>query len=318
MEVKEKIRSLLNEAELYRKQGLLTEAKERYIQAGQLVKKFEKDIKNKNILISISQKLKELNEEINRIENAPTMVKMPESVQNIIRSKFSFSEDEDQRALEGAIALAKFGQFERALAEFNELIQKDSLRVDAAKNIIRCHMALDSLDKAVNQYEKWISDALFSTDQLNKLRTFLQGVLDKKGVKKELPVPVPSIEAVKPATEPQKTQPPEESSKKEEAEAPVDVIDISSVAITIQEGPKKGETIEFDVSFQSGNVINLLISSKDKELIESLKNGMTLNDVQFFSPIAMFNGTGVIASKTVIESGPKKGDYSLDIKIKSI
>ena len=59
------------------------------------------------------------------------------NAQELIKKLFSFSDkkDKDEAALEGAIALAKFGQFESALAEFSELIKKDSIRVIAAKNI---------------------------------------------------------------------------------------------------------------------------------------------------------------------------------------
>ena len=65
----------------------------------------------------------------------------------------------------------------------------------------------------------------------------------------------------------------------------------------------------------SENVISLLIPSKDKDLIEYFEVGATLNDVQYYSPIAMFSGTGIVSEKTKIESGPRRGDYNLDIKV---
>ncbi|HAO21711.1 MAG TPA: hypothetical protein DCQ37_15330, partial [Desulfobacteraceae bacterium] len=68
----------------------------------------------------------------------------------------------------------------------------------------------------------------------------------------------------------------------------------------------------------SGNVINILISSTDKFLLEHLEVGISLDQVQFYSPMAMFNGKAVVSAKSKIESGPKQGYYSLDIKIKSI
>ena len=69
--------------------------------------------------------------------------------------------------------------------------------------------------------------------------------------------------------------------------------------------------------FQSGNMLSLIISKQDEELIEGLKAGMELADIQFYSPIAIFNGAGIVASKTQIKSGPKQGDHCLDIRIKS-
>ena len=94
-------------------------------------------------------------------------------------------------------------------------------------------------------------------------------------------------------------------------------LDITSIGITFESGPRKGKMVEFDVNFQSGNMLSLIISKQDQSLIEDLKAGMELKDIQFYSPIAIFNGSGVVSSKTQIKSGPKQGDYCLDIRIKS-
>ena len=75
--------------------------------------------------------------------------------------------------------------------------------------------------------------------------------------------------------------------------------------------------IEFDVNFQSGDMLSLIISKGDKGLIEDMKDGDTLEDIQFYSPIAMFKGTVVIANKTQINTGPKQGDFCLDLKMTS-
>ena len=45
MDIKTKIKSLLQEAELYKSQGLYVEAKKKYILAGQIVKKNENQFK---------------------------------------------------------------------------------------------------------------------------------------------------------------------------------------------------------------------------------------------------------------------------------
>ena len=92
-------------------------------------------------------------------------------------------------------------------------------------------------------------------------------------------------------------------------------IDISSIGIYFTAGPAKGKVIEFDVNFQSGNMLSLIISKNDAKNIESIQEGDILNDLQFFSPIAMFNGSGVVSAKSQIKTGPKQGDFCLDIKI---
>lgn len=330
MDVKKQIKSFLQQAELYQSQGLLYEAKENYLRAGQLAKKNEDLIKNKNLLNVIAKKIKALKEKIDRIENEPLSVELPEKIQDIIKEKFSFSKDTDTGELEGAIALAKFGQFERALKEFNSLIERESLRVEAAKNIIRCHKALDSTDEAVDRYRQWFESDFFTPDQLSRLRVFFQGILDSKGIDIKLPqkaetMMIPSVESLRgpaaPAKVADESEPLMSESREEEIEEEPEeenIIDISSVGIALTQGPRKGEIIEYDVSFQAGRVINLLISGNETDLIGTLNIGVMLDNVQFYSPIAMFNGKAVVSSKSPIESGPKQGFYSLDIKIISI
>ncbi len=75
--------------------------------------------------------------------------------------------------------------------------------------------------------------------------------------------------------------------------------------------------VEFDVNFQSGGTLSLIISKNDEGLIDELKNGDNLDDIQFYSPIAMFKGTAVVANKTSIDTGPKQGDFCLDLKVTS-
>ena len=94
-------------------------------------------------------------------------------------------------------------------------------------------------------------------------------------------------------------------------------MDITSIGITFTSGEQNGKMVEFDVNFQSGDMLSLIISKKDKGLIEELKDGDKLDDIQFYSPIAMFKGTAVIANKTQIDAGPKKGDFCLDLKVTS-
>lgn len=328
MDTKSKVKSNLQEAELYKTQGLLNEALEKYLRAGNLIRKDEQLARNKKLYNTVIQKIRALKAEIERIDSSPDTKEVSESVQNIIKEKFAYGEEGDARALEGAIALAKFGQYERALREFRDLMQQENVKVDSAKNIIRCHVTLDSIDDAIRQYEEWFRSNAFTPEQINRLRVFLQSILDKKGIDKTLPhKEVEAMPAESPAAlydnqevmdgeiiEPEYV----EGEVMEDEIQDEDIIDISSVEITLEEGPQKGQTVEYDVSFQSGRVINLLVSSSDKELIETLKTGLELRKVHFYSPMAMFNGEGVVFSKSKIESGPKQGDYSLDIEIKSI
>jgi tetratricopeptide (TPR) repeat protein len=302
MSVKSQIKLLLREAEIYRSQGLLIEAKGKYNDAIDRISKLDQAKNKEELVQAITRKIKSLTISYHQIERAQEAPKMPPKVQDLVKNLFSFShdKDEDKAALEGAITLAKFGQYDRALEEFTELTKKDSLRVVACKNILRCCISVYSPEEAVERFKKWLKDDLYSPEQLQKIRLFLEDLLEKRGTEVQLPmVPDADDHAV------------------DENRMDEDLIDISSIGITFESGPQKGRMVEMEVSFQSGNMISLIVSSKDRALIENLKVGFRLNDVQFFSPIAIFQGSGIVMAKTKINSGPKRGDYSLDIKIVS-
>ena len=302
MSVKSQIKLLLREAEIYRSQGLLVEAKGKYNLALDLIGKIDQAKSKEELVQAISRKIKSLTISYHQMERAQEAPKMPPKVQDLVKNLFSFShdKDEDKAALEGAITLAKFGQYDRALEEFDQLTKRDSLRVVACKNILRCCFSVYSPEEAVQRYKKWLKDDLYSTEQLQKIRLFLEDLLDKKGLDIQLPAVPDGDEG------------PVDENRVDE-----DLIDISSIGITFDSGPQKGQMVEMEVSFQSGNMISLIVSSRDRELIENLKVGFRLNNVQFFSPIAIFQGSGIVLAKTKINSGPKRGDYSLDIKIVS-
>ncbi|RJQ87948.1 MAG: hypothetical protein C4519_00160 [Desulfobacteraceae bacterium] len=315
MDIKQRIKKVLQEAEIYRSQGLITEAHAKYQNAASLIGSIEK-LKNKDSLLkAIQEKMKALNTTKARVETGPATPELSKKAQDLIKNLFAFSENKDQEAaiLEGAVALAKFGQFDRALNELNGLLQKESIRVEAAKNILRCHMASSSAEEAVNQYHQWYAGDLFQPNQIEAVRGYLEEILMKKGIEVALPSPLGAAETQEAELGLAMETAPEEQAQPEE-----EFLDITSIGITFDSGPRKGKMVEFDVNFQSGNMLSLIISKKDQDLIGGLSEGMKLNDVQFFSPIAIFNGAGLIASKTQIKTGPKQGDFCLDIRISSL
>jgi len=306
MSDKENIKRLLKEAELYQGQGLLSEARSKYEEVSDLIRNNPK-IKNKEkLLAGVAKKINLLEVDTQKVERGPSSPELSPKAQDLIQKLFSFSkeESEEEAALEGALALAKFGQFERALEEFNRLLSLEEHRVVAAKNILRCHIALNSEATAADRYEEWAKGDLFTEDQLETLRLFLEQVFENKGVDRKLTKVGGKAETE--AVVESKPEKPEE-----------EFIDISSIGIYLDSGPGKGKVVEFDVNFQSGNLLSLIISKKDGTMIEHLNVDNKLDDLQFYSPIAIFNGAGVVAAKSEIKSGPKQGDYCLDIKITS-
>lgn len=324
---------MLDTAKLYHGQGLLTEAILEYAKIGKILKKNlhdqekggareEQGKKQKQVLGFILKQIQVLKSEIDKLENSPDTMEMPETVQEIIRTKFAFAKEEQFKELEGAIALAKFGQYTRALKEFALLIENhenQKVRLDAAKNIIRCHIALDSLQEAVKQYEMWHAKKMFAARQMDRLRMILQDTLDKRDMEINLP------QAQAGDKDPEEEEivlveeiPQEDEEEEEGLSLGEEMLDISSVGITMPSGDNAGKIREIDVSFQSGNVINLLISKSDRDILDNLKPRTRLKELQFYSPMAMFSGSGVVHQVVEIEAGPKQGDFSLDIQIKSI
>ncbi len=323
MNIAKQIKTLLQEAELYRSQGLLDEALVKYRHAEDLIQRDEQ-LKNRlNLIDAVSKKIQRLKDEIQRIENAPKKPEVSAQIQDLIKKLFTFTPNlnEDARALEGAVALAKFGQFKRAILEFKALLKRDSLRVAAAKNIIRCHMALSSVDDAVAEYEQWLSEDIFLPNQLQRLWTFFENMLNKEGIDRILPqtkmsaddvepmIHIPEIHDVKDQTNADDRLKIEEVKIEDEED-----LDINSIGITFDRGPLKEQIFEFKVRFQLGKVLSLLISGREKDLIENFKVGTTINDVQYYSNVAFFNGSGLITAVKKIKIGPLRGDYCVDIE----
>ena len=304
MTIVKKLKKMLKEAELYRKQGLLVEAKNNYASAAELLKENIELENSQNLIDAVLKKISSLDIDIKNTQKGTKPPEVSPKIQNLIMNLFSFADNNanDISAIDGAIALAKFGQYERALKEFEKLIKNDSTKVDAAKNILKCHQALSTLKTAAAKFNEWLENDIFSLEQMTKIHKFLQNIFDKEGSSIILPKLLESDVTI--LTEDEMN-----------TEVDDEILEISAVGILIKNDSGQSQLREIDVSFQSGNILSLIFSKEEKEWIDSLKVGQVLNDIQFYSPIAMFAGTGAIASKTKIKSGPKKNDYCLDLKI---
>jgi tetratricopeptide (TPR) repeat protein len=302
-----RVRSLVKEADVYRTQGLLDESRQKYLEAIELIRKIPQFSGHEKAINAVESRIVSLDEELTRLDQAPVTRELAPELQELIKRTFSFSEDKSAGAIEGAIALAGFGQHERALAEFKKLLSNGTQTLVAAKNIIRCQLMLYSTDEAIRQFQEWLSGELLSTQQLKKIRSFLQQLLERKGVEAELPKVVEAA-----SKRPVVTQKEEEAEEEEE-----DLLDISSVGVKLESGPRKGSIVDLEVTFQSGNVISLIISANDTDLLDNLEVGIHLKDVQLYSPMAIFTGNGTISGKTQIESGPKRGNFIVNVTIES-
>lgn len=320
MELKERVKSSLEQALLYKRQGLLTESLSHLEEGLEMIASAEK-IKNKAKLIQGFQtKIDEIKKQLESLEGNASFPQISKEAQDVILQKFGITDAGEQSRLEGAQALIRFGQFDRALVEFESLLDKHEDSLEIAKNMIRCHMMRDTLDEAILMYEGWVRDNRFTKDKILDIKAFLEGILDKKGARADLTDP----DELAAAMEPEAESPPPEP---EPDEDPVDIeaafegeggIDISSIGLTLDDGSGSPRIVELDVSFQSGKTLNVLLSSNQAGIVQNLDVGDIIRNIQFFSPVAIYKGSGIISAKLRIDSGPKQGDYSLDIKIKKV
>ena len=302
MNLGEKIKAYFQEAELYQTHGLLAESLEKFRAIEGLIKA-NQNIRNRNSLLEkLSTRVESLKKTIQRLDGSNKPPQASPDAQSLMKEMYSF-DDPDAKgsaSLGGAIALAKFGQYDKAIEEFNRLLEVDSLRLDAAKNLLWCWIEQNYAEYAVSLYQKWRKAKLFPPAEISVIQNYFTELIKHKGLDLELEID---------GLESQKTVEPDSELDEDE------LLDINSVRFTLPRGKREGEKIEMEVSFQSGQYIRMIIPRKEKDLIESIKPGDLFKDMVFYSPVAIFSGEGYVSSRNEINAGPKKGDSSLEIKI---
>lgn len=299
MTEKDLIKRLLKEADIYRTQGLLSDSKSKYVQILSIIGKSQTLANHKQLIAGVKSKIRAVDKSLNELRDTPEKPELSEDLQDLIKKLFTFAQTKEAAAIEGAVALAKFGQYEQALKEFHKLLEQGVLPVVTAKNMIKCYAALKTPDAAIAQFGKWKTRDFFSTEDLKYIRTFLKTSLEKEGLKAE----IPEVEG-KPSL------PSKAKKKKEEV-----FLEISAITIHLQGGPQAGQTMDFDVHFQSANTVTVLIPAVQKSVADSLAPGTRLDDIQCYSPITVFRSTGTVSGTAMIKQGPRRGDFTLDITI---
>lgn len=304
MELGKKIKSFYLEAELYSDQGLLNEALERYNLVEDLIKANSNIRNREKLLLKIEKKRKLINKKLEKIDGKRSKnIEVSKDTQSLMKEMFSFDDPKikGSSSLGGAISLAKFGQYDKAIEEFNRLLEYDHLRLEAAKNILWCWLQQNYEDYAISLFQKWQKKKTFPESEMESIQFYFRGLLKKKGCEKT----VTDIEM-------EKTIEPDSEVEDE------DIIDITAIRFDLSEGSLSGETVDFEVSFQSGKYIQMIMPKKEKKLLKSIRSGDMLKEIIFYSPMAIFSGTGFVSKIKEISSGPKRGDYSLEIKIINI
>jgi hypothetical protein len=293
MSYQEHVRSLAKEAELYRTQGLFEHSRKKYEQLLQFIE--QKQFRgHEGLADQVRNRIQIVDETLIEIDQEADSEELAKDTQEMIKDLFSVARTKEAARVEGALALAGFGQHDRALREFEDLLKEGILPVVAAKNILRCHMELSAPDKAVEQFTEWVSSSnVLSAQELNLIREFLKNLLKEKDNEARLP---------------QLGFTSEVSNIAEEEE-------ISSVNVQLRNGPRKGDNIEFKVTGQSGNTISVDIPGRQRDVADAFRPGLRLPELQCYSPIAVFKASGIVLRKTRRSNGKKLGNYMLDISI---
>jgi len=299
VDIEKKIKGLIKEADIYRTQGLFDEARTQLDAATILISK-NKNIGNTNKLLGlIKAQKKALKQDIEKVETATRAPEMSQDFQEVVKEQFIFSEDKNKAALEGAVALVQFGQFKRALKDLVPLLEKKDVRFVAAKNILRCYIALDSVEIAQETYSKWCSDNKFTEEELGQLDAFLSKHIKEKNAKKN-------------------AENKRHSDLNVDAKRPVnfDMPEVYSVEIQVDEDDVEGNILDFKVISQSGNRIQFLLPSS--KLIDSdiLKAGNILHEIRCYSQKCLFIGNAVVNSSTKVNTDSADStEYQVEIEV---
>lgn len=293
----EHIRSLVKEAQLYQTQGLLEESRGKYLKALHFIGEDQQCCNRSELIGAVKNRIRAVEEDMTEIDQITLAPELSQDVQSLIHRLFAFSNNENVAAFKGAVALAKFGQYERALEEFHGLLKKGTMPVVAAKNIIMCHLTFSSPEAAIGQFEQWVSRETLSRDDLKEIRSFLENTLEKDGIEARLQDVDETPLVI------------DETGEEEDT----DVLVISSICVPFEEGPLRDDMVEFDVTFQTGNIISVLVRADHKDLLHILRLGTMLPDIQCYSPGAVFRCSGTVFGKTRVNYGPKRGNYALEI-----
>jgi len=291
----EHVRSLVKQAAVYRAQGLLAESRRKYEEILSFLGTNLQLQNIENFTEAVRERILDVNRDIAEIRSAPTNPDLSPQIQSLIKKLFTFSKTKEVAAIEGALALAKFGQYEEAVSELQKLLKEGILPTVAAKNILRCYLSLSLPQSAVSQFKEWMRNDTLSKEDLKYVRDFLVSSLRNKGMNDMVPALSGEIQA---------------SVKTQD-----DFLDISSIKIHFHDGKRHRYAVELDVVCQVGGLTSVVVSSADRALLDSLKLGKILHDIQFYTPVTVFRGAGIVSRKSVLEKGPRKGNYLIDIAL---
>ena len=289
--------NLVKEADLYRDQGLLAESKEKYAQLLLLLEKSPQHGDRVKLSAAIRKKIEKVDERLARTRAAPKVPELSPELQDLIKKRFSFSRTKEIASMEGALALARFGQYEEAIIELQGLLQQGTMPVVTARHLLQCYFSLSLPYAAVAEYKDWTVSKVLSAEELRFVRRFLEETLEENKFKGSLS----SLLGEGP-----------QNGRKKPNE---DNLEISALRIHFTSGPFKGESIEKDVISQLGNLVGIPIPARREDLAGAFRIGKRLERIQCYSTITVFMAQGIVARKSKAKREPHQGEHIIEISI---
>jgi len=186
---KAEVKKYIKEAKLYQEQDLISESRDKYSAALELLESNDAIKGKKNLIAIIKTKLNALDTdddetgEYDELAEAEKLLSgLNQDTEELVLGEQVKDDAGKASPLEVAVALMNDSQFEDALIQLKVLIDDEAFRVKAAGKLLECQAAAGSAGKAVNQLEEWLAEDLFKPEQLDVIRDVLTKILESKGI----------------------------------------------------------------------------------------------------------------------------------------
>lgn len=274
----------------------------------ELVENADQIVHKDALLLAISRKIESIEEEARNFEGIGKATTMSSKELDVVKQLVSVPSeaDSDEAIWEVAQACLILGQYPSALREFNRLIDNRFKPVAAAKNVLLCHIGMSAIDEAINQYRGWALSGLFSLEQMENIRTFLQELLYKNKINRLI-----TTSRINRLT----TTSMIENIDHQEEDPDDELIDVMAVKLTMEGDANTSQETMLDVHYQRGSIFSVVIPKENEALLDYLKVGKEIAALELYSSSIIFTNRCLVCERSKIVSGPRNGDYSVCLKI---
>lgn len=301
----QRLKTLFNEIEIYRRHCLFQESLKRCGEASRLIGTLGRTPVRKDLSGFLSTKIQKIKTESRAFDKAARPMRMKSDEQAQVMELFSGPGRTGgswarEKVYRGAEALFIFGQYESAIAEFDKLLDSGPYRLRGAKGILLSLAVSSGFENAVSQYRHWLKDRRFTPEDLKPIRLFLEKIVDLKGATAVLPpLTVERVGADRGA---------------------LDHLGVAilSVSLPVENAAAENGGLRFDVTGQKGNLISFDVPPRHPLLKTELVPGKRLHGILLTTRSVFFKDTGVITERRPLPKTPDTGAVRITVRISGI